>query len=124
MKNNKYKLILPSASIIAGVVNGFIGSGGGIILYFALKFLDKTADHDKMKDILATVVACVIPMSVISAAVYMINGKIICSQLPVYLPAALIGGLTGAFLLDKLKFKIIKKIFAALIIYAGIRMIL
>jgi len=128
----KNKLILSSASVIAGVLNGFIGTGGGIILYFTLKFLNKNSDADdsgadnsgKMKDILAMIVASVIPMSVISAVIYMIQGRIIYGALAVYLPAALTGGIIGAFLLDKLKFKLIKKIFAAMIIYAGIKMIL
>ena len=120
----KNKLILSSASVIAGTVNGFIGTGGGIILYFTLKFLNKDKNAEEMKNILAMVVASVIPMSVISAVVYIIKGRIIYSELAVYLPAALMGGIAGAFLLDKLKFKVIKKLFAALIIYAGVRMII
>ena len=119
----KNKLILSSASVIAGVVNGFIGTGGGIILYFTLKFLNKNKTAEEMKDIMAMIVASIIPMSIISAVIYIIKGRIIYNQLGVYLPAALIGGLAGAFLLDKLKFKIVKKIFAAMIIYAGVRMI-
>lgn len=123
----KNKLILSSASVIAGIINGFIGTGGGIILYFTLKFLNKNAEdkikEDRMKDIMAMIVASVIPMSIVSAVIYMLKGKIIYNELAVYFPAALIGGIIGAVLLDKLKFKIVKKIFAAMIIYAGIRMI-
>ena len=129
----KNKLILPAVALLAGVVNGFIGTGGGIILYFTLKLLRKPDQPDqsnpdaadgKMKDILATVVACVIPVSAVSAVVYMLRGNIIYSALAVYVPAAFIGGLVGALLLEKLKFRIVKKIFAALIIYAGVRMLL
>lgn len=123
----KNKLILSSASVIAGIINGFIGTGGGIILYFTLKFLNKNAEdkikEDRMKDIMAMIVTSIIPMSIVSAVIYMIKGKIIYNELAVYFPAALIGGIIGAVLLDKLKFKIVKKIFAAMIIYAGIRMI-
>jgi hypothetical protein len=105
-------------------VNGFIGTGGGIILYFTLKLLNKDKSAEEMKDIMAMIVACIIPLSVISAVVYMIKGTLVYGKLAVYLPAALIGGIIGAFLLDKLKFKFIKKIFAVLIVYAGVRMIL
>jgi len=121
---SKDKLILSSASVMAGIVNGFIGTGGGIILYFTLKLLNKNKTADEMKYIMAMIVASVIPMSIISALIYMLKGTLVYGKLAVYLPAALIGGITGAFLLDKLKFKIIKKIFAVLIIYAGVRMIL
>ena len=118
------------------MINGFVGTGGGIILYFVLKFLQKNKKNNDnnnannsqntdsaMKNIMATTVSAVIPMSVISSIAYMIKGSIIYKELLIYLPAALIGGITGAFLLDKLKFKIVKKIFAGMIIYAGIRMI-
>lgn len=129
MNKKNIFIILAVSSVISGVINGFVGTGGGIILYFALKFFRKSGENDidsesAMKDIMATIVSAVIPMSVISAAVYMIKGKMIYTELPIYLPAALIGGIAGAFLLDKLKFKIVKKIFAGMIIYAGIRMIL
>ena len=129
----KNKLILSSAALSAGFINGFIGTGGGIILYFTLKLLNKTVERDAlgapsqedaMKNIMAMIVASVIPMSIVSAVMYIIKGNMIYKELAVYLPGALIGGIIGAFLLDKLKFKIIKKIFAVLIIYAGVRMII
>ena len=122
---NKKNIILSAASITAGILNGFAGTGGGIILYFALKFLHKREKNKNadMKDIMAAVISAVIFMAAVSSAVYIIKDKIIYRELWVYLPAALIGGITGAFLLDRIKFKIIKKIFAAMIIYAGIRMI-
>jgi len=120
---NKKNIILSVSSVISGILNGFVGTGGGIILYFVLKFLNKReTDNTDMKDIMAMIISIVIPMSIISSVIYMIKGNIIYGELLKYLPAALIGGITGAFLLDKLKFKIVKKLFAAMIIYAGIRM--
>ena len=127
----KHNIILSAAAVISGLVNGFIGTGGGIILYFVLKFRQKRkniADGSQnadsvMKDILATTVSAVIPMSAVSSIVYMLKGSVMYKELLTYLPAALIGGIAGAFLLDKLKFTIVKKIFAGMIIYAGIRMI-
>ena len=113
----------------SGILNGFAGTGGGIILYFALKFLNKPEknknhDGDNIKNIMAATISAVIPMSIVSSVIYMTKGKIIYKELFIYLPAALIGGIIGAVLLDKLKFKIVKKIFAGMVIYAGIRMIL
>ena len=117
-------MILSVASAVSGVLNGFVGTGGGIILYFVLKFLNKRENNKTdLKDIMAMIISAVIAMSVISSVVYMTKGNIIYKELPVYLPAALIGGIIGAFVLDKLKLKIVKKLFAAMIIYAGIKMI-
>ena len=120
---NKNNIILSVSSVTSGILNGFAGTGGGIILYFTLKFLNKLNDKNTdMKDIMATTVSVVIPMSIISSVIYMTKGRIIYQELLIYLPAALTGGITGAFLLDKIKFKIVKKLFAVMIIYAGIRM--
>jgi uncharacterized membrane protein YfcA len=90
-----------------------------------LKYLNRFEDKsDKNKDIMAIIISAVIPMSIFSAIIYMMKGNIIYSELLTYLPAALIGGIIGAFLLDKLNFNIVKKLFAVMIIYAGIKMIL
>jgi len=118
-------MILSISSAVSGIMNGFIGTGGGIILYFTLKFLNRLENNDiDMKNIMAAIISVVIPMSLISSIIYMIKGNVIYKELLLYTPAALIGGITGALLLDKLKFKIIKKLFAVMIIYSGIRMIL
>ena len=106
-------------------MNGFIGTGGGIIIYFTLKFLNKLENNDiDVKNIMAAVISVAIPMSIVSSVIYMIKGNVVYKELLLYTPAALIGGIIGAFLLDKLKFKIVKKLFAVMIIYSGIRMIL
>ena len=123
---NKSNIILSVSTAASGLLNGFAGTGGGIILYFVLKFLNKHKNNKNtdMKDVMATTISVVIPMSIVSSVIYMAKEKIIYRELLTYLPAALIGGLIGAVLLDKLKFKIVKKIFAAILIYAGIRIIL
>ena len=43
MKNifNKNNIILSVSSVTSGIMNGFVGTGGGIILYFVSKFLNK-----------------------------------------------------------------------------------
>ena len=119
---NKNNIILSVSSVTSGILNGFAGTGGGIILYFVLKFLNKQEtgkNPDKIKDIMATTISVVIPMSIVSSIIYMTKGKIIYKELLTYLPAALIGGIIGAILLDKLKFKIVKKLFAIMIIFSA-----
>ena len=125
MNYNKYKwAIISAASVIAGIINGLIGTGGGIILYFALKLqakLNKNND-DAIKDIMANIIAVVVPMSIVSSVAYMIRDEIKYAELVPYLSAAVAGGLVGALLLNKIKPKIIRKIFALMIIYAGVQM--
>ena len=132
MNYEKHKnIIISVGSITAGLINGLIGTGGGIILYLTLKLISKSDkknggqphDTNMIKDIMANIIAVVVPISAVSAAIYMIRGEIVYGELMPYIPAAVIGGLAGAILLNKLKPKIIKKIFAVMIIYAGTQML-
>ena len=104
-------------AILAGVVNGFLGTGGGIILMFALALLPKT-DENAVRDRFAALIAVILPLSLISTVSYgdTINFK---AAVPYLLPGML-GGVVGAFLLDRLNVKIIKKLFALMVIWAGI----
>ena len=104
----------------AGVLNGFLGSGGGIILIFALTLLGEAEDA---RDVFATAVLSILPMSAVSVYFYWREGAVpITDTLPFLLPAA-VGGIFGAWLLCRISPKLLKLLFAALMLWAGIRMI-
>ena len=111
-------LIIAFSGIAAGVVNGFIGTGGGIILVLVLSKLMKNA-----KDVFATVIAAVLPMSAVSAVSYAVGGNVPFGDTAVYIIPAIIGGGIGAVLLDKIGVKWLKILFSLLVIYSGIRML-
>ena len=128
MKNNykKYAGILFAVVItglISGVVNGLFGTGGGIIIVYLLSKLYADSDKYHTKDIFAMTVGSVLIMSAASLGMY-IKGEVVTWNdiLPYLLPAA-VGGIIGAFLLDRLNAALMKKIFAVLVIYAGITLI-
>ena len=106
----------------AGVANGLLGTGGGILLLLILRRVCK--DN---KDAFAAALFCILPLSVLSAGVYVRNGilsaEMLFSQdvLP-YLIGAIPGGLLGAYLLQRLKLPITELIFAVLLLFAGWRM--
>jgi len=104
----------------AGLVNGFIGTGGGIILVF---ILSRVMGSDKTKDTFATVIDAILPMSAVSAFTYYTAGNLPLGEAAVYIAPAAIGGVIGAFLLDKISTKWLKVIFSVLVIYAGYRML-
>lgn len=103
---------------VAGVLNGFLGSGGGIILIFGMNLLLPELDT---KDKFVTAVASIIPMSVISAYFYCKSGGIDMTSATPYLSAALFGGVFGAWLMTVISPGVLKNIFAALMIWAGFR---
>ena len=103
----------------AGFLNGFLGSGGGVILIFAMRLLLGKRDE---KDVFATAVLSILPMSAVSVLFYRASdGDIFSRSAPYLLPAA-IGGITGALLLSRISSKLLRGIFAALMLWAGFRM--
>lgn len=113
--------ILALCGALAGVLNGFLGSGGGIILVFAMTYLCKDMDT---KDTFSTAVASVLPLSVFSALIYYKNGVLPTKDIWRFLIPGAFGGIFGSFIMDKLSPKVLKVIFAALMVFAGTRMIM
>ena len=104
-------------SAAAGFVNGFLGTGGGIILMLALSLMPP-GDDNTARDRFATIIAVILPLSLVSALIY---GKDIDISLAVpYLIPGILGGIVGALLLDKLNVKLVKRLFAIMVIWAGV----
>ena len=118
-KVNK-NFVLISAGLLIGFINGFLGSGGGMIAVPLLRYVLKLS----VKESHATAIFVILPMSVVSGITYLISG--VCGVFPTLLVTlvSLAGALIGSVMLSKLKSNIISFIFCAIIIYAGVRMIL
>ena len=116
---------VPSA-LAAGTVNGLLGAGGGVIMLYLVKAVltGKEQGEGAQKDVFASVVAIMLPVSVISALSYRANGNLDMERMSTLILPALAGGMIGAYLTDKLPSRVIRGIFALLVIVSGIRMIL
>lgn len=105
----------------AGIINGLLGTGGGIPLLFLLR---RSCDA---QDAFASALCCILPLSVLSAALYFQTGSIevsdlLTSDILPYLLGAIPGGILGAVLLDRLKLSLIQYLFAVLLLFSGWRM--
>lgn len=114
---------------ISGLVTGLLGAGGGIItVYLLRRILTEASKEGRIevteKDILANSLAVTLPVAAVSASVYAIKGNLSGINLSVYILPAVIGGICGAYLLNKLNRKLVSLIFAALVIYSGASMLL
>lgn len=124
MKNKTIENFLGiTIAFAAGIVNGLLGTGGGIILVFWLAFVMKSDRGYSPRDVFATVISIVLPMSLVSLWVYASDGGIDFGNAAEYLLPGVAGGVSGAFLLNKINVKLLKKIFAVMVIYAGIKML-
>ena len=104
----------------AGFLNGLVGTGAGIVFLILFRIFG----GEISKDTFAFSMACVIPLSAFSLFTYRMPADFSTMTLIVTFLTAAIGGTCGAFLQQKLKIGLLKKIFAVLVIYSGINMIL
>ena len=124
-----YFLPLLTVGLSAGFINGLLGAGGGIILVLLLPRISKKhalSDTYGMenRDWYATALSVMLPATVISGTIYFLRGGVTDLQTAWWLmiPAAA-GGFAGALLLGRIDGTLLKRLFAALVIFSGIRMI-
>lgn len=102
-------------ALFAGLLNGLIGTGGGVIMLLILYKIyknDAGAAH-------AAVTAVTLPMTVLSAALYLYREPAIISAAFPFLPAAAAGGAAGAALLGRAKPKTVSLVFTVMTLAAG-----
>ena len=117
MKGNKSKLMWYAlAGGAAGVVNGFFGGGGGQVL---VPLLAGKCGLDQRKAF-ATSVAVIAPLCALSAGIYWFRGDL---DLAAALPY-LAGGLVSGKVFKKLSMVWLRRAFALLILYGGVRALL
>ena len=120
--------IAATGALAAGIANGLLGAGGGIILVFALSpalggLFEKGEEFYTRRDLMAIYLSVMIPVSVVSAVRYGLAGTLDLSYSQRVIIPAILGGILGGFLLGRLKESFILKLFAFLVIYSGIAMI-
>lgn len=75
------------------------------------------------KDAFAQSLLITLPLSALSGIIYWQRGAFTFSQALPYLIPAIPGGILGAYLTDRMNPRILKIIFALLVVYSGARMI-
>ncbi len=119
LKNIK-KYIKPCTFGVAiGLVNGVFGAGGGMLAVPLLKKsgLDQKSAH-------ANAVAVILPITVISAILYLTKDTVSIKDSLVFLPTGLIGSVIATFALKNISSVWLKRIFGGFMIYAGIRLLI
>jgi len=117
MDKNHLKLLI--LGLITGFVNGIFGSGGGTIIVPALVFFFHLKDYKAH----ATAISIILPLSIISTIIYLMNNNIPIDLTLKVMSGGLIGSYIGAKSLKKIPTNLLRKIFGSVIIYTAIRMI-
>lgn len=119
MKNIKKYLSIAASGVAVGLVNGMFGAGGGMLAVPLLKKqgLDQKSAH-------ANAVAVILPITVVSAMLYLVKGNVkITDSLP-FIPTGILGAVVATFILKKISPQWLKRIFGFFMIYAGVRLLL
>ena len=112
----KFKLCI--YGLLTGIINALFGAGGGIITVAVLK---KTYNNQKKAQ--ATAVAVILPMTILTAIRYLSLGYMSYSDALPYIIPGFFGAIVGSILLKKTNNKILKVIFALIMLWAGMRLI-
>ncbi len=101
-----------------GALNGMFGAGGGIacvILLLSMGFERKMAHKNA--------IAVMLPITVVSATLYLLLGRVSLLDAAKYIPGGLLGAAVGSILMNKLPQKWIRRISGAFMIWAGWRLL-
>ncbi|MBQ8345541.1 MAG: TSUP family transporter [Clostridia bacterium] len=117
-KKQLRRLFLPAfAGFGAGLLCGLLGAGGGIVLLFALQ---KQHGGENAREDFATALAVTVPLSLAACLRYSAHGSLAADQLAPFVLPALLGGLCGGLLLDRIHLFWLRVLFAALMALSGL----
>lgn len=102
----------------SGVINSLLGAGGGILVITILSKLglDPKKAH-------ATSICIILPICIFSAFLYLYKQRVRLNNVLEYIPGGVIGSIIGAFILSKVKPKILKKFFGAFVVWAALQLL-
>ena len=116
--DDKWKLRL--TGMAGGAVNGCFGGGGGMVL---VPLLTRWCGVEQRRAF-ANCVALVLPLCVLSVLIYWWRGVIDLGAAWPYLLGGLAGGFLGGKLFGKVPVVWLRRIFAAFLLYGGVRYLL
>ena len=105
---------------LAGALNGLFGAGGGMIL---MPLLNGWL-HLGQKEAMATSVAIILPISIISYTMFCINGGNVWREALPYLCGGILGGLVAGKIFRSASTKWLHRIFSMLLFLGGAKAVL
>lgn len=115
----KQRLAPLMSGAAAGLANGLFGAGGGMLL---LPLLSKTTDL-KQHELFACSVCIILPLSLVSAGVYLLRGGSFLLDSVPYLLGGAAGGAIAGLTLRKLPTKWLHRALGIFILWGGIRLL-
>ncbi len=106
----------------AGLLNGLLGAGGGIILVRGGgKVMPR--EYCGERDVFANALCVMLPLSAVSALAYVLRGSVHGLEFTEFILPAVLGGIGGAMLLSVIDTRLLRLIFSALVVWSGVSML-
>ncbi len=118
MRISKTKCAVSGAA--AGLVNGLLGAGGGMVLVPLLVNWCGLED----KHAFATAISIILPLSLVSIVVYALRAPLPLGEAWPYLLGGAAGGVLGGLLFRNMSAGLLHKLLGAVILWGGIRLVL
>jgi len=120
-------LLLLSTGLVAGLIAGLLGVGGGIVLVpvldLVLRYLG-VPPEGSMHVAIATSLATIIPTAIASSRAHAARDGIDWSLVKSWLPGLLLGGLVGSALAARATAQTLAGVFAVVAILVAVKMVL
>lgn len=113
-REKKWGLIAGGA---AGLVNGLLGGGGGMVLVPLLREKCNLGARQAF----ASSVAIILPLCALSSVIYLFRGNLALSTALPYLLGGTIGGLVGGRLFKQINMVWLRRGFGLLLLYSGVK---
>lgn len=108
-----------AAAAVAGLLAGFFGSGGGIVV---VEGLQRTGVDEKRSHAMS--LGVIFPIAAVSAILYFSGGYVRLTQTLWLCSGAAVGGIIGAVFLSGINTKLLNRIFTLLMLISGIWMLI
>ena len=102
----------------AGVINGLLGAGGGMVVVPLLSAMGVRGNKSH-----ATALMVIVPLSAVSAVLYLVQGRVTLADALPWLPGSLLGAYWGSRLMPKIATGWLKLLFGALMLWGGMRLL-
>ncbi|MBQ5810600.1 MAG: sulfite exporter TauE/SafE family protein [Clostridia bacterium] len=113
----KHKMLSAAGGFCVGLLNGFFGAGGGVL---AVPLLRRCGLSSKESH--AGAIGIILPITLLSAGLYIHKGYVGLPDVYPFVPGGLIGSVAGALFLKKITSRLLCALFGAMMIFAGLRM--
>lgn len=107
--------------LVAGIMGGIFGLGGGVVLIPALVYIFGFSQHMAQGTTLAIMVP---PIGLLAAWKYYTNGHVDLHAAPLICLGFFFGGLIGAMMIQPMSDLLLKKLFGVFLLIVALRMII